>query len=138
MLTSTREAYWGLDHDPEAVALARDLAGLIATAWGFGDRLAEIRLVVSELVTNAVIHGKPPVYISMSIFEGDLLIQVTDHGDMWREIDRHIPGELELDEHGRGLLLVEAYATCGTRHLSIHGPGKVVWAQIRKLREPSP
>ena len=43
-----------LPRHPEAIARARRAAALLAP----GGRAADLRLVVSELVTNAVIHGQ--------------------------------------------------------------------------------
>ncbi len=132
---SERVAQWGLRHKPESVQRARELVADIAESWGFGDVLYEVRLVTSELVTNAVEHGGEPIEITVSEFEDDLLIQVADGGEMWREEDRSQDPE-SLDEHGRGLTLIEAFAKCGVYHLNVNGPGKVVWAQIPRQRLP--
>lgn len=84
-------------------------------------------VIASELVTNAVLHGREPVELSLNYVGGEVVITVTD-GDpdvdkvRLRVVDQAASG-------GRGLLLVAALANCwGTRGV---GPGKAVWATVR-------
>jgi hypothetical protein len=68
-----------LDGDPQAVRTARALVTNALRAWGRADLLDDATLVVSELVTNALVHGSPPVTIAVT-YESDLVIEVTDAG----------------------------------------------------------
>jgi hypothetical protein len=68
-----------LDGDPEAARTARALVTDALRGWGRTDLLDDATLVVSELVTNALVHGSPPVTIAV-ICETDLVIEVGDAG----------------------------------------------------------
>jgi anti-sigma regulatory factor (Ser/Thr protein kinase) len=70
-------------------------------------------LLASELVTNAVVHGAPPVEITV----GDA------HPDVPQP--RHAMRE---DEHGRGLLLVDRLSD--RWGVDAHPPGKSVWFEL--------
>ena len=83
-------------------------------------------LVLSELVTNAVMHGAQPIEVVVS-GEADMLrIDVADG-------DAHVPGPELLfasadQSDGRGLHIVNALSEqWGT---TIHEHGKSVWAEV--------
>jgi signal transduction histidine kinase/DNA-binding response OmpR family regulator/anti-sigma regulatory factor (Ser/Thr protein kinase) len=90
--------------------------------WGVDERLVEdVVLLVSELVTNAVIHGKPPVELRLRSSSAHLVLEVEDHATYLPR--RMRPGS--DDEHGRGLQLTALLASrWGTRPTR---DGKVVW-----------
>src|SRR5919197_3789702 len=95
-----------LDAEPLAVSGAR--AWLTARASGLveDERLGSLALVVSEIVTNAVRHGKPGGEIELAATPkpGFLCVQVTDEGPGF--VPR--PGAMASDEYGGfGLFLVE-------------------------------
>jgi anti-sigma regulatory factor (Ser/Thr protein kinase) len=84
----------------------------------------DLALVVSELVTNAVLHGTGDVTLELTVDENAVRVEVHDES----------PGEVGAMERppqaesGRGLLLVSRLATrWGTRSA---GGGKVVWADL--------
>lgn len=92
------------------------------------DRVDDVRLCVSELVTNAIEHGTP--------VGRDILVRVTVVGDVLR-VEVHDAGNgvprlctvTEDDDHGRGLLLLDELADdWGVSHRQ--GPGKAVWAEF--------
>ncbi|MFF4258421.1 ATP-binding protein [Streptomyces sp. NPDC001663] len=83
-----------------------------------------IRLVASELITNAVVHGEGPVTVTLQHRPGHLVIDVLDGNSLAPQ-----RGCAQADdESGRGLALVGVLASrCSwepTRH------GKRVWAEI--------
>jgi two-component sensor histidine kinase len=84
-----------------------------------------VLLVVSELVGNAVRHGRPPVV--MRLRQAGSGVRVDVHDD---EPTVQTPGDPSSDaESGRGLLLVDAVAAeSGIEQ--VEGDGKVVWATI--------
>ncbi|WP_432066195.1 ATP-binding protein [Streptomyces sp. C10-9-1] len=88
------------------------------------------RLVVSELVTNAVLHsGSHSVTVLVGMGPGRLLITVRDHG-RWRDRGgtRHSAGDADAS-CGRGLDLVRALTE---RCTVVSGPdGTVVAAEVR-------
>lgn len=92
----------------------------------------DAQLVVSELVTNALIHGQSQCEFRVGLTDAALRLQVVDSGDDMP--DPQIAGE--GDEHGRGLLLVSAVcAAWGVEALP--AGGKIVWAELmRPLRDP--
>ncbi|MYY08871.1 ATP-binding protein [Streptomyces sp. SID4919] len=86
-----------------------------------------IRLIVSELVSNAVVHGEGPVTITVLARPGGLLIDVRDGA-----LDVPRPGSFGVEnERGRGLALVGALAV--RSGWEPFGRGKRVWAEIALL-----
>jgi serine phosphatase RsbU (regulator of sigma subunit)/anti-sigma regulatory factor (Ser/Thr protein kinase) len=81
-------------------------------------------LATSELVTNAVLYGRPPIDLRIRLEGADVLIEVRDHATYQPRKLR--PGE--EDEHGRGLQIVSALAArWGTRPTE---QGKAVWCVL--------
>jgi anti-sigma regulatory factor (Ser/Thr protein kinase) len=96
-----------------------------AVARGSGTvRLEDVALVVSELVTNAVLHGDGDVTLNVVVSTDAVHVEVGD-----REPELPDQADPRLDaESGRGLLLVSRLATeWGVRPAL---PGKVVWADL--------
>ncbi|WP_017597079.1 ATP-binding protein [Nocardiopsis lucentensis] len=87
-------------------------------------------LVASELVTNAVTHGRPPVHLDLAWSTGvrpALRLDVHDHGRIaLHAVDRHSDEEAEC---GRGLLVVDHLAArWGLTPHRVHGTH--AWAEI--------
>jgi anti-sigma regulatory factor (Ser/Thr protein kinase) len=81
-------------------------------------------LLVSEMVTNAIIHGQPPIVLRLRRGADDVLVEVDDGAAGAPRRMRPTPE----DEHGRGLLLVAMLADrWGTRPLH---DGKSVWCRL--------
>jgi len=124
--------------EPDAPSFARNLAGDACLAWGMPELLYLGRLVMSELVTNAIEHARSKITVVVTRRGAGLHLAVSDElADPPRIIAlaRPRPGR-PLDDRGRGLRVVAAVATAWgslpTR------TGKVVWAALRPLREQSP
>ncbi|WP_248506265.1 SpoIIE family protein phosphatase [Streptomyces sp. D2-8] len=116
-------AAWDLDADPATVAGARSSVARQLTAWGLEDLGFTTELVVSELVTNAIRYGRPPIRLRL-IHDRTLLCEVSDGAST----TPHLRRARAFDEGGRGLLLVAQLAThWGTRHAR---HGKTVWAEL--------
>ncbi len=108
-----------------AVADARHLVTSYLEERGMPALLVQdATLATSELVTNAFLHGQPPVELRMRIEGADVLIEVRDRAT-------YQPRKLrpdEDDEHGRGLQIVAAVAArWGTRPTE---SGKAVWCLL--------
>jgi anti-sigma regulatory factor (Ser/Thr protein kinase) len=50
------------------------------SAWGAADEDALVELAVSELVTNAVLHGRDRIEVRMSLDDTRVRLDVTDEG----------------------------------------------------------
>lgn len=83
-----------------------------------------VALVVSELVTNAVVHGEGDITVSLDVEADAVGVEVSD-----RDPALPAPVDAPIDAAaGRGLLLVSRLARdWGVRP---DRSGKVVWAQL--------
>lgn len=96
-------------------------------AWGvpLDDGTADgIRLVASELITNAVVHGEGPVTVALFYRPGRLVVEVLDASPVTPQPNRTGAD----DESGRGLLLVDALAA--RTGWASSDRGKRVWADL--------
>jgi anti-sigma regulatory factor (Ser/Thr protein kinase) len=85
-------------------------------------------LAVSELITNAVLHGDGPVEVRVSHRPGLLRVEVTDDG---RAVP--LPRHAGLgDERGRGLHIVDAVTSRWGVAPKRSGRGKTVWFEVRE------
>ncbi|WP_406457175.1 ATP-binding protein [Streptomyces sp. NBC_00876] len=120
---------FALPAHPESVAGARRLAQARLGEWRMGEETRDAAvLIVSELVTNAVVHtASARVVCELHCLENRLRIAVQDQG--------HQPGGPQLcrsadDEHGRGLLLVDAMCSAWGSRDTGDGSGRIVWADL--------
>ncbi len=94
--------------------------------------LADAEIVVTELVTNAVLHGAPPIVLRVSGRRERVRIEVVDCG-------RNVPLRLHRGVDGmtgRGIAVVEALSN--TWGVEPSGTGKVVFAELgRPRRRPT-
>jgi signal transduction histidine kinase/DNA-binding response OmpR family regulator/serine phosphatase RsbU (regulator of sigma subunit) len=120
-----RSASWPLAADRRAVSgVRRELADRLSD-WGVDEQLRDdVVLVASEVITNAVIHGRPPLTVHLRSDDGGVVLEVVDHAS-------HLPRLMRPDaddEHGRGLQLVSLLGSrWGVRPA---GTGKVVWVSF--------
>ncbi|MFF2519837.1 SpoIIE family protein phosphatase [Streptomyces sp. NPDC058086] len=123
VLHADRVAAWDLASDPAVVARARKHATEQLTAWGLDDAAFITELTVSELVTNAIRYGRPPIQLRLIHEDSTLTCEVFDSSST----APHMRRARTFDEGGRGLLLVGQLARrWGTRHALT---GKTVWAE---------
>ncbi|MGW0712961.1 SpoIIE family protein phosphatase [Streptomyces sp. NPDC002643] len=121
-LHADQVATWGLPVDAEVVADARAQATRQLAAWGLETASFVTELVVSELVTNAIRYGEPPIQLRL-IRDRTLICEVSDGSST----APHMRRARTFDEGGRGLLLVAQVSQgWGTRHT---GTGKTIWAE---------
>ncbi|MGW0812051.1 ATP-binding SpoIIE family protein phosphatase [Streptomyces viridiviolaceus] len=104
-------------------AEARDIVREKCAVWGIDEDVARgTELVASELVTNAVRYGAPPVRMRL-VLSDVLTCEVYDDGAAAPQL-RH---PRTMDEGGRGLYLVARFAArWGVRPTDT---GKVLWAE---------
>lgn len=121
-LDGSQVAALELPSDPAAVSAARRFAGARLAEWGLGEASFTTELVVSELVTNAIRYGEPPVRLRL-IRDAALTCEVSDAGST----APHLRRARAFDEGGRGLLLVaQLCERWGCRHTR---DGKIIWAE---------
>ncbi len=114
--------------DPETAAFARRLVERALTDWNVPELIGDTTIVVSELVTNAILYGKPPLSIVMTYYAGVLIGQVRDQGEVFRADEPLLPQAAGTAEHGRGLAIVAAFSNrWGVAPLTPEGEGKAVW-----------
>ncbi|MFF4179889.1 ATP-binding protein [Streptomyces sp. NPDC001750] len=116
------------------VPLARRMVVDRVRTWGvpMDEEAADsIRLVASELITNAVMHGAGPVTVALYHRPGRLVIDVFDGNPSAPQMSCAQPD----DESGRGLALVGLLASRCAWEPS--GRGKRVWAEVELPVEAS-
>jgi len=89
--------------EPVQVSRVREQARQVLPAWGLTEHADLAALIISELVTNAIVHGTGPIEVRLSHEDGSLRVQVHDQGDR-RPVRRHPDSDWE---DGRGLALID-------------------------------
>ena len=90
---------------PHSVPHARERVIELAEPFVDDGRIADLRLVISEVITNAVRHGgSGDVLVGVMPKQGYLCVQVTDTGDGFAPRPRAFEPD---DDGGFGLFLVE-------------------------------
>nr|WTB29237.1 SpoIIE family protein phosphatase [Streptomyces sp. NBC_00830] len=118
-----RVATWELAHDRTTPAVARTLVRDRLDGWDLDDETVQAtELIVSELVTNAVRYGTPPLQLRL-ILGRSLTCEVHDSSP----VAPHLRHARTVDEGGRGLFIVSQLAThWGTRY---DRNGKALWTE---------
>ncbi|KMS70729.1 PAS/PAC sensor protein [Streptomyces viridochromogenes] len=123
-------ADWDVEPDHAQVPRARKFALDQVGAWGLEEASFVTELVVSELVTNAIRYGEPPIRLRL-IRDTSLICEVSDASNT----APHLRRARAFDEGGRGLLLVAQLTQgWGTRHTT---NGKTIWC-AQTLPETGP
>jgi len=113
-------ADWDVEPDFAQVPHIRKVAVEKVEAWGLEEAVFVTELVVSELVTNAIRYGEPPIRLRL-IRDTALICEVSDSSNT----APHLRRARAFDEGGRGLLLVAQLTQgWGTRHTP---HGKTIW-----------
>jgi PAS domain-containing protein/anti-sigma regulatory factor (Ser/Thr protein kinase) len=124
-------ADWDVLPDPAQVPRARKFALAQLEAWGLEEASFVTELVVSELVTNAIRYGEPPIMLRL-IRDTSLICEVSDASNT----APHLRRARAFDEGGRGLLLVAQLTQgWGARHTT---DGKTIWCAQTLAEPPSP
>jgi DNA-binding NarL/FixJ family response regulator len=114
-----------LASDARSPGTARRFVAQLLEPWHLGPLLDTVTLLVSELVTNAVVHAGADVGIVVRLTEQAARVEVSDPSNLPLS-----PGTPELAwESGRGLWMVATMARAwGVRRHP--GGGKAVWFEV--------
>lgn len=123
-----------LERNPQAPALARAaLTGFLEEQRVDSGTLATSRLLVSEVVTNAVVHSDAPpsskvLLLARLVDAGCVRVEVTDRGSGFTRVPR------DPDRHGGyGLHLLDKQAS----HWGVDAHGGVrVWFELTGVLGP--
>ncbi|MFJ8109513.1 PAS domain S-box protein [Streptomyces sp. NPDC096132] len=114
-----------LPADPASVPEGRIFLHKALTSWNCMSRADDALLLLSETLTNAVLHADGPIGLHLHRTATDLTVEVSDRSP-------HLPQPrlaTEEEESGRGLLLVRALAAgWGVRPTD---EGKTTWFTLR-------
>ncbi|SDH77682.1 Anti-sigma regulatory factor (Ser/Thr protein kinase) [Actinokineospora alba] len=104
---------------------ARDFVSAALRSWACDEALtADVVLATSELVTNAMEHGRGEITVDLRLLESRVLLRVRDEGP-----GAPVSGDREvLAPRSRGLTIVEALSTSWGWQLA--PGGKWVWAEF--------
>lgn len=122
---------WG---EPTAPGRARELVELACQRWGLPHLSSAAQVIISELVTNAILHARSDLEVTVALGEHYLHLHVRDRD---RRIPRLFTANSSSPEHSRGMKLVDRLASgWGT---TLRPYGKSVWATLKlPPRDPAP
>jgi CheY-like chemotaxis protein/anti-sigma regulatory factor (Ser/Thr protein kinase) len=108
---------------------ARDLVRSTLDGWTDGDRIDDIVLCVSELVTNAVVHAASSPRVMVHVRPAVIHVEVSDDSGVLP-----VEKEAELtDTSGRGMAILSGFSDrWGSLRRS--GGGKTVWFEVARTR----
>jgi anti-sigma regulatory factor (Ser/Thr protein kinase) len=110
---------------------ARHFAEQLLTEWGCDPLVESARLLVSELVVNAVLHAGTGAELVLRLDDDLLRVEVRDGN----------PAPIERREYspyattGRGLMILDALAHRWGVDETDDGSGKIVWFELATSRE---
>ena len=109
---------------PASTRAARAFVAEHLRTWHLDAAIDDSTLLVSELVTNAILHARSPVDLVVRKVKTAVRVEVFDDGN---GVPKPLHPDHEADA-GRGLGLVEAVAT----RWGVHDvdAGKTVWFEI--------
>lgn len=94
------------------------------------DTLGDVELIISELVANAVRHGRPDIVFRARLDPFAVDIAVLDHGERLPPT-RPVPVSDRADS-GRGLTIVDRLSRAWGVEPHRGRPGKTVWASVSR------
>jgi serine phosphatase RsbU (regulator of sigma subunit)/PAS domain-containing protein/anti-sigma regulatory factor (Ser/Thr protein kinase) len=131
LVDPSRVAVWDVPFDARAVSGVRTEVNLRLLDWGLEESSFATELILSELLTNAIRYGAPPVRVRI-LLGRTLVCEVSDGSNTSPRLRRASAN----DEGGRGLFLVSQFADrWGTRYVA---HGKVIWAEQSPGGTPQP
>lgn len=126
------EARTKLPPDPRSPGAARRFVISTLSSWSLESAADTVVLLVSELVTNALLHARSEIELALTNAAGELRVEVIDASPILPHVQPYRPAA----GTGRGLVLVEALSTDWGAHED--GNGKVVWFTMPARERPMP
>jgi anti-sigma regulatory factor (Ser/Thr protein kinase) len=123
-----------LSADPVSASIARDFVCRHLVAHHELELVEDVRLVVSELATNAVAHAQTPFVVTLSLEKQLVLVTIQDASSAIPV--RGVPDVTDMN--GRGLMIVELLSDAWGTSTDADG-SKSVWAAFASTfgqREP--
>jgi anti-anti-sigma regulatory factor/anti-sigma regulatory factor (Ser/Thr protein kinase) len=114
---------------PIATRVARQLVAEACRAWGVTDITESAEIIITELVSNVVVHAGTEMRVRVALGQSVLRLSVRDHSPT---LPRRVLPDPETGEGGRGLILIEALSTGWG--VTATEDGKLVWATLRTDR----
>lgn len=102
----------------------RAVAGWLGTELK-DEELQTAKLLTSELVANAVLHGSGRILLRAELNDDRVLIEVIDEG---KGFEHHVRRREFEDLHGRGLLIVDSESS----RWGIHEGTTHVWFELER------
>lgn len=119
-----------LSPHPASVPQGRRFVGGWLTDWGLGDLVDTAALLTSELLTNAVLHARTPLLLTVVRTASGAEISVRDGSRMVPRQRRHAQDATT----GRGIDLLERLAT--SWEVTVDDAGKIVRFTLEGGRDP--
>lgn len=91
-----------------------------------GDVMERLKLLISELATNCVIHAGTEFRVAVAVSAHEIRVEVTDFGAGRPEIASPSPTE----PHGRGLRFVDQLATAWGSESPSDATEKTTWFEV--------
>jgi Histidine kinase-like ATPase domain len=107
---------------PQSCADAREFVAKVCHGWGIKRPVRLAQILISELVSNAVMHARTGLDVTVRRLRGGIELSVRDDGAT------KLPADLPPDPRGFGLQLVEAMSDAWGSAPT--GSGKVVWTRL--------
>ena len=121
------EASTRLPGRPASVPAARRFVETVLREWDCPEYADVLRLLASEIVTNAIVHARSDVLLRVGLLEDRVRIDVRDASRQ-----PPVPKASGPDGTGTGLRVVEALA--GAWGVDVDGKGKTVWVEVPRER----
>jgi len=123
-----RDARMEVEMTPEAPRSARAFLSDALLAWEQERHADTAALLVSELVTNAIVHGRSAVQLRVAMLDSTIRVEVNDTSVQEPSLVPSRPGE----PGGYGLPLVDSLADHWGYEV-IPGEGKRVWFELEAV-----
>ncbi len=121
---STREATLAIPADTAAIGRARRFTAAFLEEQGAGELIDTVVLMVSELVTNALLHSGASAQLRLLLTDSGLRAEVRDTSPATPFVKQYS----ETATTGRGMVIVDALAKSWGANTD--ASGKVVWFTV--------